>query len=138
MQRTLKRGRSFRDSVNTMHTRTSVAKKIGKESLPPGTVLSTIGERTTAGHPAEFDISEAEFAKDPTVWEPTADEKAKILAEKAAAEAEWFRKRGKELPEKERELLVKEGALAPENKEIPGTEAEAKRGPGRPRVTVKG
>lgn len=137
MKRTLRRGSTFKTPDGVSHTRMAHEMKLGKEKHPAGTVFSTVGGRMRAGGSPEFEVSPETYAHDPSLWEMTPEETAKVKAEKAAAEVAWYKVRGQSIPDKEREILEKEGTLAPENKEFPGTE-EAKRGLGRPRMTVKG
>lgn len=134
MKRILNRGATYRSPDGVSHTRQARDMKLGKVLHPAGTVFSTVGGRTTPGRSPEFDVSDETFAHDPSLWEPTPEETAKAREVKIAKALEWYRARGQEMPEKER----KELGLAPVVKEIPGTEAEAKRGPGRPRLAVKG
>ena len=84
----------------------------------------------------EFDVPEAQFKANPSIWVATEEEKAAVRADHLERERKWWSLRGKPLPENLEKLIM--GPKA-ENKmvEIETKEEPAKRG--RPRsVEVKG
>lgn len=86
-----------------------------------------------------FEVSDADFKKDPSPWVPMPEETVAVRRERVKQEEAWHAARGT----KPSEGLLKEIGAAPENKMVtaPGESAPedaAKRGPGRPpKMTVK-
>lgn len=129
MKRELKPGASFRLKDGTIYERQA-----------DGKLFKGNAKRRDpfAGEPI-FEVSEADFKKDPSPWIPLREETEAVRQKRVIQEEAWHAARGT----KPSEGLLKEIGTAPENKMVtapgePAPQEAEKRGPGRPpKMVVK-